>query len=154
MNKRIILIGFMGSGKSYSGKILAQNYNHPFLDLDMEIQKKEKLSINDIFKNKGEKYFREIESEVLLNSEPNCVISTGGGIVESNVNRDFLKRPENYIIWLNPVWETLYSRIINSQRPLVMKLTEEELHELWMMRQKHYKECADICVEDVSQLEQ
>ena len=153
MKRRIILIGFSGSGKTYSGQILAEKFNLPLIDLDLEIQKSEKLSINDIFKNMGEKYFRNIESKLLHECGMNYVISTGGGIIENRLNRDLLKRPENYVIWLNPEWNILYNRIANSPRPLVQKLNKEQLYKLCQNRGKYYQECADVCVEDVSSLD-
>jgi shikimate kinase len=83
----------------------------------------------------------------------NYVISTGGGIIENRLNRDLLKRPENYVIWLNPEWNILYNRIANSPRPLVQKLNKEQLYKLCQNRGKYYQECADVCVEDVSSLD-
>jgi shikimate kinase len=79
---RIALIGYMGSGKTTVGRLLAGQMNLPFIDLDECIELQENISITEIFQNKGEAYFRKIESEILqriLNSEEKFVLATGGG---------------------------------------------------------------------------
>jgi shikimate kinase len=149
-NSRIIIIGFMGCGKTYSAKFLSEKLLLPFYDLDFEIQKAEKISINDIFKFKGEKYFRQVESDLLLDLNENCIVATGGGIIEEKINRNFLKRQENFVIWLNPEWDIIYNRIKNSQRPLVQKLNEDQLYALWQKRIKLYQECADITISGIN----
>ena len=82
---RIILIGFMGCGKTYFAQKLSQELQLEFIDLDIEIQKTEKISIKDIFKVNGEKYFRQIESKTLREVKDNCVIAAGGGIAAGDV---------------------------------------------------------------------
>ncbi len=141
---RVFLIGFMGSGKTFLGKQLSEKLQFPFFDIDLEIEKKSNMNVNDIFQHKGEKYFREVETEILQNWNKNGIIATGGGIVISEINRDFLKKKEQKVIWLNPSWEVIRSRIINSYRPIVLERTEDELFELWDKRTSLYKECADI----------
>lgn len=140
----IFLIGFMGSGKTFLGKQLAEKLQFPFFDIDLEIEKKSNMNVIDIFQHKGEKYFREVETEVLQNWNQNGIIATGGGIVISKINREFFKKKEYKVIWLNPLWEVIRSRIINSYRPIVLERTEDELFELWNKRTPLYKECADI----------
>jgi shikimate kinase len=79
---RIALIGYMGSGKTTVGRLLAAQMNLPFIDLDQRIELQEGMSITDIFRNKGEAHFRKIESELLieiLNTEEKFVLATGGG---------------------------------------------------------------------------
>ncbi len=78
---QIFLLGFMGSGKSTIGKILAKNLGYDFLDLDAEIERIEKRSIEHIFKNEGETYFRKVESKALnsLKKTKHRVVSLGGG---------------------------------------------------------------------------
>ena len=97
----IFLVGPMGSGKSSLGKKLAKSLNKKFIDTDKEIEKKENKTINEIFENEGEKYFREKEKEFLINipNNLNMVIATGGGIVTDQENREKLK--ENRVIFLN-----------------------------------------------------
>ena len=140
----IFLIGFMGSGKTWFGKKLAATRNLPFFDLDDEIEKKFGVNITQIFQKYGEEYFRKVESEILLGWDKEGIIATGGGIVKKEENRFFLQQKEIKTIWLNPSWEIIIERIKSSNRPLVKKLSEQELFELWQKRESLYRECADV----------
>ncbi|NQT65577.1 MAG: shikimate kinase [FCB group bacterium] len=141
-DEQIFLIGFMGVGKTYLGKKLADILNLEFHDLDREIEQKAELDVNDIFNLKGENIFRELESAILLGWDRPGIISTGGGIVELKENRDFLKSKK--VIWLNPSWKIIRSRILNSYRPLVLDRSEDELYNLWDHRKGFYRECANL----------
>jgi len=82
MNKKIILLGYMGAGKSTIGKFLSESEKLSFIDLDEYIEKKEKKTINEIFDSKGEIYFRKLEHQYLnelINSDEQMIISLGGG---------------------------------------------------------------------------
>ena len=118
----ISLIGMMGSGKSTIGKLLQQKLEeYTFIDTDEEIIKSEKLSINEIFANKGENYFREIESKILnsILEKNNQIISTGGGIIKKEENIDKLKA-KSFIVFLSADTQTLYERVKNNtERPLL-----------------------------------
>ena len=142
INEQIFLIGFMGVGKTYLGQKLAERLNLDFHDLDREIEKAAELDVNDIFKLKGEKAFRELESGVLKNWNKPGIISTGGGIVELKKNRNIIKTKKT--IWLNPSWQIIRSRILNSYRPLVLERSEDELYKLWDQRKELYRQCANI----------
>jgi shikimate kinase len=141
-DEQIFLIGFMGVGKTYLGKELAKMLNLEFHDIDREIEKKAELDVNDIFKLKGENHFRKIESAILMEWDRPGIISTGGGIVELKENRDLFKSKK--VIWLNPSWKIIRSRILNSYRPLVLDRSEDELYKLWDYRKEFYNECADL----------
>ena len=141
-NEQIFLIGFMGVGKTFLGEKLAAILNLNFHDIDREIEKKAELDVNDIFKLKGEKVFRELESEVLTNWIKSGIISTGGGIIELQHNRDIIKTKKT--VWLNPSWQIIRSRIFNSYRPLVLERSEDELYKLWNKRKDLYRQCADL----------
>ena len=81
-NKNLVLIGMMGSGKSTIGYLLAKKLKFLFIDIDKNIEKNEETTISNIFKEKGEKYFRDIEEKItldVLKKKSNCVISLGGG---------------------------------------------------------------------------
>ncbi len=81
-SRHIVLIGFMGSGKTTIGKHLAYLTKRPFIDLDSVIEKRENMKINDIFALKGEDYFRQIEAislKMILKDSPPAIIATGGG---------------------------------------------------------------------------
>ena len=76
----IYLIGYMGSGKSTTTKLLANKLHLPFYDIDKEIEKKEKISVSEIFKRDGELHFRSMETEILKKIIKKSIISCGGGL--------------------------------------------------------------------------
>ena len=119
----IFLVGPMGSGKSSLGKKLAKSLDKKFIDTDKEIEKKENKTINEIFENEGEKYFREKEKEFLTNipNNLNMVIATGGGIVTDQENREKLK--ENRVIFLNASVERQSKRTSRSDKRPLLKLS-------------------------------
>ena len=82
--KNLFLIGFMGTGKSTIAKFLNRNYGMEMLDMDEAIEEQEGMSISDIFKNNGEDYFRDLETNLIhqLKTKTNTVISCGGGVEE------------------------------------------------------------------------
>lgn len=96
---KIILIGFMGVGKTVIGKNLAKKLNIRWVDIDEEIEKKEQKSIENIFEVYGEGYFRILENNLLkeLVNQDNIVISTGGGILKEEENYNILKNEENVV---------------------------------------------------------
>lgn len=101
MSDKIILLGFMGCGKSTIGKSVAKQLGYDFIDLDDEIEKTAKTTISKIFESKGEKYFRQLESQVLkdtLASNNKMVLALGGGTPCYNNNLKLIrKRPSFYI---------------------------------------------------------
>ena len=140
-NKNIVLIGMMGSGKSLIGKILSKKLNLNFVDIDQKIEEIEKITISDIFKNKGEKYFREIEKNIsidYLKLENKIISLGGGGYINQSIRKQCFKNCTTF--WLNWKNEILIKRIINSKkRPLAMKLNSFEINELILKRSKIYK---------------
>ena len=93
MNSKIIfIVGLMGSGKTSIGKLLSKKMEKKFFDTDKEIIGQENLTIGQIFKKFGEKYFRELEYKTLSRLKDNigCIISTGGGIVLKKENIDIM----------------------------------------------------------------
>ncbi len=140
-NKNIVLIGMMGSGKSLIGKILSKKLNLNFVDIDKKIEEIEKITISDIFKNKGEKYFREIEKNIsidYLKLENKIISLGGGGYINQSIRKQCFKNCTTF--WLNWKNEILIKRIINSKkRPLAMKLNSFEINELILKRSKIYK---------------
>jgi len=140
-NKNVVLIGMMGSGKSLIGKILSKKLNLNFVDIDQKIEEIEKITISDIFKNKGEKYFREIEKNIsidYLKLENKIISLGGGGYINQSIRKQCFKNCTTF--WLNWKNEILIKRIINSKkRPLAMKLNSFEINELILKRSKIYK---------------
>ena len=102
MGKNLILTGMMGVGKSTIGKILAKKLSYNFIDIDKLIEAKEGSSINSIFKNKSESYFRKIENDITLGElkKDNSVISLGGGAFINNAIRKSAKKM-SLCFWLD-----------------------------------------------------
>lgn len=147
--KNIVLIGFMGSGKTEVGKRLADRLGYTFVDTDGIIEKKTGKSIADIFSEYGEDYFRKLESGVAgeLSSTRGHVISTGGGIVINRENILNLKKG-GLIVWLKASPETIYKRVKSeSHRPLLdVEDPLDEIKRLLGLRESLYAE-ADISVD-------
>ena len=118
---KIFLIGPMGSGKSTIGKVLSESLEYDFYDTDKLVEKVVGKKIKEIFEQNGEQYFRLKESEELDKTRKlkNAVIATGGGIIENEKNRLFLKE-EKKVIFLDSSIERQYDRTKESQkRPLL-----------------------------------
>jgi shikimate kinase len=132
--KKIILLGYMGCGKSTIAQNLSKITNIPFLDLDNCIEKKTNLSIKEIFEKHGEIYFRKLEHEMfleLLQSSENSIIGLGGGTPCYANNHLLLQKEDVTSIYLKASIETLYNRLVynKSKRPLIADMNEEEMKE-------------------------
>lgn len=130
---KIVLVGYMASGKSAIGRLLASKINFKHIDLDNFIEKKEQLSISKIFKKKGEIYFRKKEMEYLkelLEKTENCCISTGGGTPCYGNNMEIIKKYATSI-YLKTSIKEIYTRLksAKNKRPLVAHLSNDALLE-------------------------
>jgi shikimate kinase len=129
-NQIIYIIGFMGSGKSTAGKELASLLGWAFIDLDKRIEEYTGNTIPEIFSQKGETYFRDVETQLLRNpqSQTNTVISTGGGTPCHSDNMDFMLGT-GLTLYLKLTPKDLKSRLSESKgdRPLIKDLNQEEL---------------------------
>ena len=143
MGKNLTLTGMMGVGKTTIGKILAKKLNYNFIDVDKLIEATEGTSINLIFKNKSENYFRKIESDLTLSElkKNNSVISLGGGAFINNKIRKNVKK-FSISFWLDvPVGELIKRLKKNKQRPLLFeKDTDETVKRIYFERKKIYNE--------------
>lgn len=155
---KIVLMGYMGSGKSSVGEKLAAILKTPFIDLDLEIEKREGLSVADIFKTKGEIYFRKIENMALkeiLTSEDSFILATGGGTpcygdaittitTQANLTSIYLKVP------LDILTQRLFAE--KNHRPLLSHLkTEEEINDFirkHLFERAYFYNQASIIVEN------
>ncbi|SNR15730.1 shikimate kinase [Tenacibaculum jejuense] len=131
---KIILLGYMGSGKSTIGKSISEHENLPFIDLDHYIESKLNKSISEIFDLEGEIFFRLKEHEYLkelLNREDDFILSLGGGTPCYAGNMDVINSMGVNSIYLRTSIQTIVGRLKDEKesRPLVAKLNDEELHE-------------------------
>lgn len=152
--RNIALIGFMGSGKSAVGKLLARKLGYDFVDTDAEIEKQEGCLIRQIWKDKSEEYFRRLEVEVLkkVTEDEKKVIACGGGVIlnPENVRR---LRQNCLVVYLEATHERLYERLkYSSNRPLLNAADAKlEIGRLLAARKTIYQEVSDFAV-DTTQL--
>ena len=142
MKKNLVLLGMMAVGKTTLGKIVAKKQELKFIDIDASIEKKNSMTIKEIFKKKGEKFFRmEEEKEVLKSLEKNnCVIALGGGaFMNKTVRENILKNAIS--IWLNVDIKTLNQRVKwNQKRPLLKEENnQKKITKLYAERKNIYK---------------
>ena len=147
--RNICIIGLMGSGKSMIGRDLSKYLKIKFFDTDKEIELLTKKSINAVFNQNGERYFREIEEKIcmkLLNSK-NCVISLGGGsIINKKIQKEIKKN--SYSIYLKVKLSNLLTRLQTSKKRPLLNLNQnkkEILEKLFHDRRRYYEE-ADFIV--------
>ncbi len=145
--KNIYLVGFMGSGKSTVGKILSEKLNLKFVDVDSEIEKKEKKKISEIFKEKGERYFRELEKKEIeeLTKKNGIVVSTGGGLGANPENMKKMKETGT-VIWLDVPLEEILKRCENDENRPLLNQPIESLKKLYEERKKVYS-MADVHID-------
>ena len=145
----VVLAGFMGTGKTEVGRILAHRLGHVLIDVDDEIEKEQKMKISDIFREYGEPAFRDIESAVIkrLAEREGVVISTGGGAVLRQENMDVL-RNKGVIVCLTASARTIYDRTKRSSDRPLLKVDDPfaRIKELLAFRQPYYEK-ADIIID-------
>ncbi len=139
----------MGSGKTYWGRIIAKKKQLNFIDLDIEIEQRIGMSIAEIFETKGEDFFREIETEILLtiiSTNSKVIIATGGGTACFNNNMNLMNE-SGITIWLNDSPDKIVERIkpFKEVRPLLKNIPNNELHSyiknLINSRKHFYAQC-------------
>lgn len=121
MNNNIFLIGFMGAGKSTIARTLMKTYNLRLIEMDEQIEAEQGMKIPEIFKEKGEEYFRQLETALLvdLQSQESMVVSCGGGVPMRDCNVEAMKK-SGKVIYLSAKPETIYERVHDSHnRPLL-----------------------------------
>ena len=142
MKKNLVLLGMMAVGKSTLGKIVAKKQDLIFIDTDLNIEKKCAMKISEIFKKKGEKFFRILEEREVLESlkKSKCVIALGGGAFMKKTARDRILK-DSVSIWLDVNLKTLNKRIKwNKKRPLLLeKNAQEVMKKLYVERRNIYK---------------
>ena len=138
--ENIVFLGMMGSGKTILGSLISKKLKKDFFDTDKIIEEELKSSILEIFKNKGEGFFRETEEKITLKilKYKNCVISLGGGaFLNKRIRKEVLSNHLSF--WLKWDNQTLIKRLKNShKRPIANKLTNSELINLIKKRSNFY----------------
>ena len=146
----IVLIGFMGCGKTTFGKWIAKHHGMDFIDTDDYIESVQKRSINEIFADKGEEYFRDLETQTikeLAESVNNSVISVGGGLPVRECNRALLKKLGK-VVFLDTSIDELEKRLSNdTKRPLLAGgKVRDKIEALMRARKDIYINTADCII--------
>ena len=147
MKDIIFLIGFMGTGKSTIAEYMRKNYGREAVEMDAVIEEREGMSVSRIFQEKGEAYFRELETKLLgeLGGRKNLVVSCGGGVPLQDCNVE-LMRQNGTVVFLTAAPETIYKRVKNSHnRPLLEKNKNIPfIASLMEERRERYEKAADV----------
>jgi shikimate kinase len=141
----VAIVGYMGSGKTTLGRLLARSLGREFVDLDRAISKRAGKEIPEIFAEHGEETFRDLEHEALSEAlETPCIVACGGGVVIRPENRALLR--DVTTVFLREDTEVLYRRTRSPGRPL-RAASREEFEQRYAERLPSYKEVADLEVE-------
>ena len=147
--QNLILIGFMGTGKSTVACQLSKQLNLPFFEMDEMIVQEQGMEISNIFKEKGENYFRDLETELLKNllQKETGILSCGGGIILRDENIQAMKN-HGTVILLTAKPETILKRVLHNQsRPVLNgKKNVNDITKLMKEREERYHIAADIIV--------
>lgn len=147
--KNIVLCGFMGCGKSTIGKQLAKIMNRKYVDIDIYIEKKQNMTVKEIFDKYGEDFFRELEHKTSkeLSQEKNLVIATGGGTLLFERNYSLLSKT-GIIVLLDTSLSTIRYRLRNdTKRPLLQRPDKYEvMTKLYKERIPIYRKVSDVAV--------
>ena len=154
--KHIILIGFMGCGKTRVGRLLSQHLELPFIDMDEKIVERAGMPVTEIFAKYGEEHFRKLETETLqglLAREERTVISSGGGVPMQSANQPFLA--EGIVVYIKASVEVLMKRLAGDKsRPILKGLQGDDLRKkiiaLKDERDSVYERLSNIMVETSS----
>ena len=142
LKKNLVFLGMMGSGKSSVGFLVSKKLNVKFIDIDNMIENKTGMKISNIFLEKGENYFRNLEEKITLKTLKltDCVISLGGGsFINEKIRKETLTNHLSF--WLNWDSKILLKKIKNSKkRPIAFNSTNEEIISLMKKRSQIYSE--------------
>ena len=143
-SKNIVFLGMMGSGKSSIGFLFSKKLKLDFYDVDTCIENKLNMKISNIFKNKGEKFFREFEEKITLDilKKKRIVVALGGGaFINKNIRNEILKNHHSF--WLKLNSEMLIKRIKSSiKRPLAYNTSNIDLKNMIKERSKYYEKAS------------
>lgn len=143
----IYIMGFMGTGKTTVGRLLADKMNRQFVDLDQEIEKREDKKIAEIFDDNGEQYFRELETVLLMEfaQADNMVVATGGGSIANHTNLEIVQKNGQLVALMASPEEILKRTSVNSDRPLLnVENPEDTIKRLLFERAPFYMKANHI----------
>ena len=137
----LFLCGFMGCGKTALGQVLAKQLQMPLIDMDEEIVRQSGMTIPELFEQKGESYFRKLESDMIRTlAQQTGIVSCGGGAMVNPVNAVIVQQYDGIIVYLQQTFAVCYERIRHDKnRPLVQSHTKEELQQLFEERERWYQ---------------
>tara|TARA_Y100001936_G_C16046187_1_gene654779 strand:- start:1000 stop:1509 length:510 start_codon:yes stop_codon:yes gene_type:complete len=141
LKKNLVLIGMMGVGKSTIGRLLSKKLDIPFEDLDRSIEKMQNLKISEIFRSKGEAYFRKIEEKECLKiiKKKGRIIALGGGtFMNERIRKNIMNK--SLTVWLNLPPDEIFNRIKkNKKRPLLANAkSKKDVEKIYLKRKKIY----------------
>ncbi len=149
-NNNIFLIGFMGAGKSTIARTLQAQYDMKLVEMDEQIEAEEGMKISEIFAQKGEAYFRSLETQMLesMQHQEHTVVSCGGGVPMRECNVEAMRK-SGKIVYLSAKPETIYERVRQFHtRPLLEgNMNVDYITQLMDMRMPKYLSAADLIVE-------
>lgn len=152
MKYKIVIVGMMGSGKSSTTKELSKLLNIPSYEADEIFENQQNCSIKDFFKTKGEEEFRKIESQILIDilKKDSFILSTGGGVVLSEKNRELLFSKDIFSIYLSARPQTIFDRIKDDKtRPLLLvDEPQKEIEKIINNRKRYYQKAALTVITD------
>jgi shikimate kinase len=158
IKKNLVLLGMMGVGKTRIGKNVAKRLKINFFDIDKLVEKKNEMKITEIFKTKGEIYFRKEEEFVTmkyLNKKESIISLGGGGFINDKIREKLLS--ECVSVWLNVNLKTIYKRLKNSKiRPLANNNNQKKLNKIFLKRKKIYSladheiSCDNLNIDQIS----
>ena len=149
LNRHIFIIGMPGCGKSSLGRKVASNLNIPYVDTDQRIEQAAGCPVTQIFEKYGEQAFRNAETNVLiqLTREPGSIVSTGGGMVMREVNREIM-RNHGVIVLIDRPLEEIMGDIKLNRRPMLAKKGLPEVERLYHERIETYRAAADVVLDN------
>lgn len=146
---KLILIGFMGAGKTTTANLLSQKLNLPMLDTDQLITEQTGQTPGTIFELYGETYFRQIEQDILQTAvTANGILATGGGVVEWADNQTLLSEHKSPVYYLSGSFGQTMERIIDDMnRPILRNSSLSEIGVLWRNRLPKYEAAANVIIQ-------